>query len=125
MRESGVGKISVYLDEKLQVIRQRLDGNIDDETATKFVEESRAAAALLRDPKKIRVLAVSNNLGKGTPAARRMLMENLDNEDVYRVALVGKNPFMNAAVSFFLAIKPSKKIRVFGNEDEALLWLNE
>ena len=120
-----MGKISVYLDEELQVIRQHLDGNIDEGMATKFFEESRAAAARLKDPKKIRVLAISNSLGKGTPKARRKLMANLNNDDVYRVALVGKNPFMNAAVSFFLVIKPSKKVRVFGNENEALQWLNE
>lgn len=120
-----MGNISVYLDEKLQVIRQQLDGDISDETAARFIEGSHAAAARLKDPKKIRVLAVSNSLGKGTPLARRMLMDNLGNEDVYRVALVGKNPFMNAAVSFFLVIWPSKKIRVFSNENEALQWLNE
>jgi hypothetical protein len=120
-----VGKISVYLDEELQVIRQKLDGDIDDEMATKFFEETRAAAARLKDPKKIRVLAVSEGLGKATPEARRSLMDNLNHDNVYRVALVGKNPFMNAAVSFFLILKPSKKIRVFGNEDVALRWLNE
>lgn len=120
-----MGKISVYLDEELQVIRQQLDGDIDHEMATKFIEESRAAAARLRDPKKVRILAISDSMGKGTPEARRILMGNLENDNVYRVALVGKNPFMNAAVSFILAIRPSKKVRVFSSEDEALQWLNE
>lgn len=120
-----MGHISVTLDEELQIIRQRLDGNMDDEIVTKFFEESQAAAARLKDPKKIRVLAISDKLGKATPGARRRLLENLNNEDVCKVALFGKNPFMNAAVSFFLAIRPSKKIRVFGNEDEALRWLAE
>lgn len=120
-----MGTLSVHLDEELQVIRQQLDGDIDEKMAARFFEESRVAAARLRDPKKIRVLAISDNLGKGTPEARRSLMDNLNHDDVYRVALVGKNPFMKAAVSFFLILKPSKKIRMFGNEDEALRWLNE
>jgi len=124
-QEAEMGEISVCLDEKLQVIRQRLDGNIDDEMVTTFFNESQTAAARLKDPKKIRVLAISDTLGKATPGARRRLMNNLTNDDVYRVALVGKNPFMNAAISFFLVIKPSKKIRVFGNENDALHWLVE
>lgn len=119
------GEISVYLDEKLQVIRQHIEGNIDEEMTIRFFEESRAAAARLKDPKMIRILAISDSLGKGTPGARRSLMDNLNNDDVYRVALVGKNPFMKAAVSFLLVLKPSKKVRTFGNEDEALRWLNE
>lgn len=120
-----MGKITVYLDEKLQVIRQNFDGNIDEDMVQRFLEENHAAAARLKDPKKIRILGVADSLGKGSPEARRQLLSNLSDADVYRVALVGKNPFMNVAVSFFLAIKPSKKIRVFGNEDDAMRWLLE
>ena len=120
-----MGKISVYLDEELQVIRQHLDGDIDEKMALQLFEETGAAVARLRDPNQVRVLAVSDSIGKAGAKVRRMMLNNLFNDNVYRVALVGKNPFMRAAVSFFLVLKPSKKIRMFGNEDEALRWLNE
>ncbi|HMD67872.1 MAG TPA: STAS/SEC14 domain-containing protein [Chitinivibrionales bacterium] len=120
-----MGKISVYLDEEHQIIRQNFDGNLDEDMVQRFLEESRAAAARLKDPKKIRILGVADSLGKGSPEARRQLLRNLDHDDVYKVALLGKNPFMNVAISFFLAIKPSNKIRMFGNEDDALRWLME
>jgi hypothetical protein len=118
-------KISMHLDEGLQIIRQNIEGVIDEEDAKSISTMTKNLSAGLKDPRKVRVLAVSNDLGKGTTKARKRLIENLDEADLYKIAVMGKNPYMKTLFTFILKVTGTKKVKMFTGEQEAVLWLNE
>jgi hypothetical protein len=116
---------TMYLDEQSQVIRQRVECVLDDEVSRRLFNKTAELAAKLKDPRKIRILAVSDTFGKPTPAARRSLMNNVKRSELYKLAMVGNNPFMRAVISFFLSVGSTGKVRLFENEDDALEWLKK
>ena len=116
-------KIEMYLDETTQVIYQQVEGPIDEDDSKRMYEMVVELKKKLRDPGKVRILAISDNAAKPSPGARRALMENEKRDDFYRMAVVGSNPYMKTALTFFLMVSGSKKIRVFSNREDALTWL--
>lgn len=119
----GDVRIEVTLDEENQIIRQRLEGLFDEAAARRLVDTVIELKKRLRDPDKVCVLALSDLTAKATPGARRMLMENINRNDLYKMAMVGKNPYMKAVLTFFLMVSGTKKIGIFTSENEALEWL--
>jgi hypothetical protein len=118
-------KISTYLDEGLQIIRQNIEGVIDEEDADNLSNMIKTLSAGLKDAHKVRVLVVSDGLGKGTTKARKRLLENLDEVDLYKIAVMGKNPYMKTLFTFILMVTGTKKVKIFIGEQEAVRWLNE
>jgi hypothetical protein len=118
-------KISTHLDEGLQIIRQNIEGVIDEEDANNLSNMIKTLSAGLKDPRKVRVLVMSNDFGKGTTKARKRLIENLDVADLYKIAVMGKNPYMKTLFTFILKVTGTKKVKMFTGEQEAVLWLNE
>jgi hypothetical protein len=117
-------KISTHLDEGLQIIRQNIEGVIDEEDADNLSNMIKALSADLKDPRRVSVLVVSNDFGKGTTKARKRLLENLDEADLYKIAVMGKNPYMKTLFTFILKVTGTKKVKMFTIEQEAVHWLN-
>jgi hypothetical protein len=118
-------KFSMHVDKDLQIIRQNIEGIVDEEDANSISIMTETLAKELKEPRKVRILAVSNDFGKGTTKARKRLLENLDQADLYKIAVMGKNPYMKTLFSFFLKVTGSKKVMVFISEQDAVRWLNE
>jgi hypothetical protein len=118
-------KFSMRLDEKNQVIRQFVEGVIDDEDSESIKTMTERLSAGLKDPHKIRVLTVSNDIGKASSKARRSLLKNMEDPDLYKIAVMGNNPYMKILFSFILKATRIKKARVFTDEHEAVRWLQE
>lgn len=117
--------IRLQLDEKTQVIYQWVEGDFSEKDSDRIVAMIGELKPRLRDPDRIRILALSEKPGKPTPSARRSLLENAKREDLYKMAIAGGNPYMKALVSFFCIASGMKKVRAFTKESDALQWLVE
>lgn len=115
----------IRLDEKLQIIRQTLTGQIDEEEAKKVSSATRALAQELKDPQRVRILTVSSNVGKPRPKVRKILMNDLNDPTLYKLALVDSNPFLKALISFIFIVSGISKARMFLNETDAIGWLDK
>jgi hypothetical protein len=118
-------KISLELDEKNQIIRQVIEGMIDDEDSETIFKSTKELAARLKDPHKVRILAISDNMAKSSPKARKDLLNNIKDPDLYKIAVMGKNPYMKAVFSFILKVTGTRKTRIFSKEQDAVRWLTE
>jgi len=74
-------KISMRLDEKTQIIYQNVEGIIDDEDSVSLFEMTEKLADKLTDRHKIRILTVSNQVGKSSSKTRKALKIFSDEQD--------------------------------------------
>jgi hypothetical protein len=116
---------TIRLDDKLQIIRQDITGQVNVADAKKISSATRVIARELKDPQRVRVLAVSAKVGKIESKARKILMNDLNDPTLYKMALVGSNPFLKALISFVFIVTGLDKARMFSNEKDAIGWLNE
>jgi pantoate kinase len=116
-------KFTISRDEELQIIRQTIEGIIDEEDSKRILEMTVALANGLKDPNNVRVLTVSNDFGKATSRARKQLMKNLNESKLHKMAVMGKNPFMKTLITFIVMATGLKKVKLFTGEKEALDWL--
>jgi hypothetical protein len=113
------------LDEKTQVIYQWIEGSLDEDDSKRMTAGIIELKKKLHEPDRIRILVVSEKPAKPTPGARRRFLADARRDDLYKMAILGRNPYMRAAVSFILMVSGLKKLRVFPDEPEALKWLSE
>jgi hypothetical protein len=125
MKMAEKANFTISLDDKLQIIRQDITGQVDVEDAQKISSATRAIARELKDPQRVRILAVSPRAGKVESKARKILMNDLNDPVLYKIALVGSNPFIKALTSFIFIVTRLDKARMFSNEKDAVEWLNE
>lgn len=118
-------KISTHLDEETQIIYQYIEGVIDEEDSTKLYDLTEALRARLKDQNKIRILTVSNKIGKSTSKARKTLLDNLQKPELYKMAVLGRNPYMRVLFTFILRVTGVKKAKMFNDEQDAVRWLRE
>jgi hypothetical protein len=119
-------KIKVLLDEELQIIRQELDGDFNEEDAIRCGAESEKYAQKLKNPQVVNVLVNSRKLGKSDARARKKMAEFSNLSQVHKVALWGTgNPFVRTIVNFLNSATGQHKIAIFKFEQEALNWLLE
>lgn len=116
---------TIWLDEKLQIIRQTMAGQIGEEDAKRISNATREAARELKDQERIRILAVSSNVGKIGSKARKILMNDLKDPTLYKMAFVENNPYLKALISFVFILTSLDKVRMFSNEKDAIGWLNK
>jgi hypothetical protein len=122
------GRFTTVLDEKLQIIRNHVRGGLDEEMATGLHETLVALLPKLKNPGKVKILVFLDKTSdgvKGTPKGRRMLMEHFKRPDLYKMAVVGGNPYMKALATFVFIATGVNKVRLFSNEHDAVQWLNE
>jgi hypothetical protein len=118
-------KISMRLDETTQIIYQNVEGVVDDEDSDTLFAMTQELAARLKDRHKIRILTVSNQTGKTSSKARKALLKNMQDPDLYKIAVMGRNPYMKAIFTFILKVTGLKKTKMFTVEQEAVTWLCE
>jgi hypothetical protein len=118
-------KFTVELDEKLQIVRNRIFCDLDEDHAIRITDAMAAARSRMKNPDKVRALVYFNLAGKGTTKGRRILMDNLKRPGFYKMAVLGNNPYMSALATFFFVATGINKIKLFSNEQEAVRWLNE
>jgi hypothetical protein len=116
---------AIRLDEKLQIIRQDITGQVDVEDAKKISSTTRSIARELKDPQRVRILAVSSKVGKIESKARKILMNDLNDPTLCKMAFVGSNPFIKALISFVFILTGLDKARMFLDEKDAVGWLNK
>ena len=118
-------KFTIQLDETLQIIRQNITGQFDEEEAKKISNATRAVARELKDPQRVRILAVASNVGKLGSKARKILMNDLKDPTLYKMAFVDSNPFIKVLISFIFILTGLDKVRMFSDEKDAIGWLNK
>ena len=118
-------KFSMRLDEKTRIIYQYVEGVLDDDDSAALLKMTKTFAEKLEDRHKVRILVVSNEMGKATSKARKSLLMNMQDPDLYKIAVMGKNQYMKTLFSFILKVTGIKKTRVFTDEQEAVRWLCE
>jgi hypothetical protein len=116
---------TIWLDDKLQIIRQNITGPIDEEDAKKISSATRAAARQLKDPQRVRILAVSSNVEKIESKPRKILMNDLKDPTLNKMAFVENNPYLKALISFTFILTGVDKVRMFSNEKDAIDWLTK
>jgi len=122
---SGTNNYRVLLDEKEQVIRQYIEGAVDEAEAMDIQTKTGEAIPLLKNPDQVKLLIFTTTLGKTTPKARRIFYENVKRPALQKVAVIGTSALVKAFITFVLIISNSKKVRLFTAEQEALQWLHE
>jgi hypothetical protein len=118
-------KFTVELDEKFQIIRNRIFCGLDDDLATKITDAMIATKSRMKDPGKVKALVFFNLASKGTTKGRKILMDNLKRPDFYKMAVLGNNPYMAALATFFFVATGINKVKLFSDENDAIRWLNE
>ena len=102
-----------------------VDGvTVDLDTAERVVQETRKALDELRPyPTLVRI----NRVRSVSREARAYFAEHQDNlEIVSRVALLASNPVGRIVANFFLGLNaPPRPTRLFGEADEAMVWLKQ
>jgi hypothetical protein len=116
---------TIRLDDKLQIIRQTITGQFDEDGAKKLSSATRAVARELKDPRRVRILAIASNVGKLGSKARKILMNDLNDPTLYKMAFVDTNPFIKALISFIFIVTGLDKERMFSDEKDAIGWLNK
>ncbi|HUI91922.1 MAG TPA: STAS/SEC14 domain-containing protein [Chitinivibrionales bacterium] len=122
---AGQQKFTMELDEKLQIIRNHVFGELDENLARMLTDAVAKIEPRLKNPDKVRILVFLNIGGKGTSSGRKILVENIKRPRFYRMAIVGSNPYMRALGAFILVAMGINKLKLFSNERDAIQWLNE
>jgi hypothetical protein len=122
---AGNANYTICLDDKLQIIRQNITGQVDEVEAKKISSATRAMAQELKDPQRVRILAVSSNVGKMGSKVRKILMNDLKDPTLYKMAFAESNPYLKALISFIFIVTGLDKVRMFSNEKDAQDWLNK
>lgn len=118
-------KFEIHVDEKLQVIRLQVEGQIDEETSQAVLDTIEKLVPGLKNPEKVKTLVISSNFGKATPKGRKIFYENVKRPTLYKMAFVGKSMYIKAIITFIQIFSGLKKVRLFSDEQEAIRWLNE
>jgi hypothetical protein len=115
----------IKIDEENQIIRQYFSGQIKDEDAIEISKKTEELVEKLKNPHKVKILAVFFNIKKIPPKVRKQFITDLKRENLYKVAFVGFNYYVAALIYFFILITNKKKVRIFSLEQEAIEWLNK
>jgi hypothetical protein len=116
-------KIQVWLDEELQIIRQKLIGNLVEEDALQLVAETAQYAAKLKNPSKVLILVDGRLMQKGTSRARKVFSEQQKRPDFIKLATWGMSPIARTIIQFVNMATGVDKMKVFKDEKSALEWL--
>jgi hypothetical protein len=111
------------VDKKNQIIRQYVEGIITEEDAVHISSMTASLAQGLKEPEKVRILVVTEKYGKPSPKARKHLMQDMNRPELYKMAIVGSNPYARAFFNLYLLVTRSKKLKTFLREQDAMEWL--
>ena len=121
----GKARYTVQFDEKLQIIRQEIEGELTEEDARAISAASSALVDASKDPGKVRILIKHANFIRTPSKARKIFMNDLKRSNLYRIAVVGQSPGIKAMLFFLSLATGLNKMKMFSNEREAVRWLFE
>lgn len=113
----------VWLDEELQIVRQRLNEEPDVELFRQVLAETRACAARLRRPSVVRILAAGAWSGRMPRAVRAAAMVAMRDPELQRIAIVNRRRLVRVLIRFLSVAAGLDKARVFSDEEAAVRWL--
>jgi hypothetical protein len=116
-------KVEAWLDDDRRFIRQRVEGDMDDESFRRLDDETVKLAEQLRDPSRVMILLDAREAGKASFQARRAMIQTLRRPLLQRIAAFGSKPVGRLMMRFILMVSGVKKIRLFDGEKEAVDWL--
>ena len=121
----ATAKIRVWLDEELQLVRQRVEGDMDGEDFSELMRRTDESAKRLRDPGFIRILVDGRRLGKPSPEVRRLALCTMDLPTLGKMAVWGTNAFARTMFAFLTLVTRRTNVKTFRTEREARSWLLE
>ena len=114
MREDGIWQITI-------------DGQFNDDEMALFVEEFIEVLESKPEPNSVNLLVDVRNIGKVSPAIRKMLKDLQLGErypQLGRTAVWGNSRFVKVLIDFILkAASQEDDMQFFNGSDEALAWL--
>ena len=116
-------KIEVWVDEDRRIIRQRIEGDLDLEDFGRLEEETETVARELGDPGAVLILVDGRNLGRPALRARARMLRTLERPSLRRIAMFGAGAAGRAMARLLSMMLRVKKLRVFGDEKQAIEWL--
>ena len=114
--------VEVNVDHERHIVRQRLVGDVSAEDASRLRELTADAVAGMKDPGRVGIVADMREMGKMEPAARRLLIDTLERENVVRLAVYSERPYIRVSMRLFAFLPRMKKLRAFSDEESALAW---
>jgi hypothetical protein len=115
--------VQIKLDEKLQIIRQHLSGDVDDTDHERIVSDIQACVDRLKDPGNVRILVNAQGLGRGNARIRRAMIADQKRPNLKKIAFWNGSIMLRTALRFLSIAGGNEKIRHFKTEQEALSWL--
>lgn len=115
--------VTVWLDEKDQLIHQRIEGDMSVEDFRRLDTLTAECVARLRKPDHVRILVDARAMGRATLKARREAMKSL-RPNLKKMAFYGGGRFTKT-LNLFYAVIAGSRIRTFEDEEEALAWLHD
>jgi hypothetical protein len=115
--------IQIELDEKLQIIRQHLAGDLDDTDNARLVAETQACVDRMKNPNDVRVLFNAQGLRRANGRLRKAFIHEQKRANLTKLAVWNASIMMRTALKFLTIVDPSSKMRHFNSEQEALDWL--
>jgi hypothetical protein len=117
------GEPQIWIDEELQLIRQKLAGDLTEEDALRIINETTQCAVRLKNPRDIRILVDGREMHKGSPKARKLLSDQQKKADLTKLAFFGMHPVARTIVRFFNMATGMTKMQAFSDEKSAIEWL--
>ena len=116
-------KIEIWVDRENQIIRQSIEGDLDEQDAIYITNETEKKIQELDDKNKINILCNETRFGKPDAGARAILFKNLARPNVNKVAVVSTSPVHKAIINLVRLGTQIKKLKIIATESEALSWL--
>jgi UDP-N-acetylmuramyl pentapeptide synthase len=113
----------VWWDEKEKVLRTKICGDQDGETAKKLLKEMAEAGEKI--PGKLLVLNDMTQAGKPTIEARKQLISGTRPDKIKKIAFFGGNILTRIIISFIMASSGINKAKTFKTKEKALKWLKK
>jgi hypothetical protein len=116
-------KIETQLDEEHQIIRQRVDGDVDASEFAELEGQVEACVRRLRDPEDVRLLVDGRTLGRPSLRVRREIMRTFTRPNLTAMAIWTPDRAAHVVLRMVALLLGKKSLRGFGTEEEALRWL--
>lgn len=116
-----IKKNNLWYDEKLKVGRFEVSGKVNREDLEELLD---SYEKVTKEHGTISWLDDFSGIQKLDPDARRMAVKMMDDFKADKVAIVGKDSFVEVLIGFLVLFTPTRiNYRFFDNKDRAIAWL--
>lgn len=119
--QTHIKKNNLWYDEELGVGRFEVSGKISRDDLEELLEKYEK---LVEEHGPVNWLDDFSGIQKLDPDARRMAVKMMDIFEAEKVAIMGKDSFVEVLIGFLVLFAPTKiEYRFFSDEKEAVTWL--